>query len=239
MLDTHNIPQHIAFIMDGNGRWAKARGLSRTAGHRQGIERVREIVRASGELGIKVATFFAFSTENWSRPKAEVTVLMRYLQLFLEREVKELDKNNVRLRIIGQGPPIPSYLQKKLKEAERKTQDNTGLVMVLAINYGSRQEIVEAAKRFARRVQQGTAHLEDLTVETFSDYLFTEGLPDPDLLVRTSGEMRISNFLLWQLSYAELYFVPKYWPDFKRPDLEETIAQYQRRERRFGRVHVS
>ena len=230
------IPQHVAFIMDGNGRWAKERGLPRAAGHREGVESVRAVVNSAYGLGIKCVTFFAFSTENWGRPAREVAVLMRYMAHFLDTEIKKLHKNNVRFMVIGADEPIPKYLQKKIREAEEKTRNNKGLTMVLAFNYGSRQEIVEAAKRFAQEAGAGKVALDDLSVEMFSRYLFTAGLPDPDLLVRTSGEMRISNFLLWQLSYAELYFPEVYWPDFRKPELEEAISEYLSRERRFGRV---
>lgn len=238
MIDRNNIPRHIAIIMDGNGRWAKERGLPRSSGHREGIERVRETVNSAAELGVKVVTFFAFSTENWERPKKEIDVLMRFLENFLDREVSKLNKNNIRFVVIGRDDPIPKDIQRKIREAERRTQGNTGLVMILALNYGSRQEIVDAAKRFARSVASGEAGIDDLDTEKFSSYFYTAGFPDPDLFIRTSGEMRISNFLLWQLSYAELYFCRKNWPDFKRPDLIEAIEEYQKRERRFGRINV-
>ncbi|MDD5432769.1 MAG: isoprenyl transferase [Candidatus Omnitrophica bacterium] len=233
-----NVPKHIAIIMDGNGRWAKEKKLPRIAGHREGIERVRETVKSAAELGVKVVTFFAFSTENWARPKKEIDGLLKFLDYFLEREVKELDKNNVRLKFIGREKPIPENLLKKMRQGEEKTKDNTGLVMVLALNYGSRQEIVDAAKKFASLVKSGKKEVEDLDVDLFGSYLYTQALPDPDLLIRTSGEMRLSNYLLWQLSYAELYFPKKYWPDFKRSDLEEAIKEFQKRERRFGGINV-
>lgn len=238
MLDKDNIPQHIAIIMDGNGRWAKARGLPRTAGHRAGIDRVKEIVKAANRLGIKAVTFFAFSAENWDRPKREVDMLMRYLNNFLVREISELHKNNIRFLRIGRDEPLPKYLLDKIQEAEQKTKDNTGMIVVLALNYGGRQEIVDAAKRFAAKVVSGEKEIGSLTAEGFSSYFYTAGLPEPDLLIRTSGEMRISNFLLWQLSYAELYFPKKHWPDFGLKDLEEAVAEYQRRERRFGGLDV-
>jgi undecaprenyl diphosphate synthase len=238
VIDKNNIPKHVAIIMDGNGRWAKERGLARTVGHREGVQRVREIVKAAKELGINVITFFVFSTENWSRPKKEVDMLMRYLNNFLEREINDLNKNNIRLIIIGQDEPLPKYLQKKIKEAELKTKDNTAMTVVLALNYGARQEIVEAAKRFADSVVHAEANIEDLNPDKFSHYFYTAGLPDPDLLIRTSGQMRISNFLLWQLCYSELYFPKKYWPDFKARDLEEAIQEYQKRERRFGKINA-
>lgn len=236
MLDRNNIPKHIAIIMDGNGRWAKEKNLPRNVGHRQGIERIKEIVEAAQDMGIKVLTFFAFSTENWNRPKKEVDALMRYLNNFLDREISKLNKKNVRFIAIGQEEPIPKYLQKKIREAEVKTKNNSGLVVVLALNYGARQEIIEAVKKFLDSVQRGKEKIENLNIEKFNQYLYTTGLPDPDLLIRTSGELRISNFLLWQISYAELYFPKKYWPDFSRDDLREAIQEYQRRERRFGNI---
>jgi len=234
MQDNLKIPKHIAFIMDGNGRWAKERGLSRTSGHREGIKRVKEIIRGAGQLGIETITFFAFSTENWSRPKNEVNVLMRYLGNFLDREVIELHKNNMRFLVIGRNDPIPKYLQVKIKKAQEKTSANTGLNVVLALNYGGRQEIVDAAKRFAKDVLIGKADLESLEEKQFSGYFYAADIPDPDLLIRTSEEMRISNFLLWQLSYSEFYFPKKCWPDFGMDDLKEAIKEYQKRERRFG-----
>jgi len=236
MLDKNNIPRHIAMIMDGNGRWAIQRGLARTFGHLEGINRIKEIVKAADDLGVGALTFFAFSAENWSRPKREVDMLMRSLNNFLERQIRELDKNNIKFRWIGRSEPMPKYLQAKIKEAEDKTKDNTGLVVVLALNYGGRQEILDAARQFSQDFKEGRANLEDLTIESFSHYFYTKGLPDPDLLIRTSGEMRISNFLLWQLSYAELYFPKKYWPEFRREDLEKAIKVYQDRERRFGGI---
>lgn len=236
MIDKKNIPKHVAIIMDGNGRWAQARGLSRTFGHREGVKRTKDIIKAAAQAGIKVITFFAFSAENWSRPKSEIKVLMRYLEYHLSREIKEMDKNNIRFLSIGQASPLPERIYKQVKEAERKTKNNTGLTVVLALNYGSRQEIVDAAKSFARACLAKKANVEDLDEKTFSSYLYTAGLPDPDLLIRTSAELRISNFLLWQLSYAELYFPKKFWPDFKGADLLEAIEEYQSRDRRFGGI---
>lgn len=238
MLDKNNIPKHIAIIMDGNGRWAKERGFPRTKGHRVGINRIKEIMKAASDFGVKAVTFFAFSAENWSRPKREVELLMRSLNNFLNRQINELDKNNIRFQVIGHDDPIPKYLLAKIKEAEARTKDNTGLIVVLALNYGSRQEIVDAVKKFASSVIKNEANLEDLDIDKFSNYFYTAGLPDPDLLIRTSGEMRLSNFLLWQLSYAELYFPKKYWPDFGREDLEKAIYDYQKRERRFGTINT-
>lgn len=236
MIDKNNIPKHIAIIMDGNGRWAKMKGLPRTAGHKQGVERVKEIVNSCADLGVEVVTFFAFSSENWNRPKKEVGLLMRYLNNFLDSEIKKLDRNNIRFLAIGRGEPVPEYLQKKISEAKEKTKRNTGLTVVLALNYGARQEIVDAVKKFSEAVIRGEADINSLDVEGFGKYLYTAGLPDPDLLIRPSGELRISNFLLWQLSYAELYFPNKFWPDFHRKELEEAIEEYQKRERRFGGI---
>ncbi|MBU0548044.1 MAG: isoprenyl transferase [Candidatus Omnitrophica bacterium] len=234
MQDNLKTPKHIAFIMDGNGRWAKEKGMSRTVGHREGIKRVKEIIRGASQLGIQTVTFFAFSTENWSRPKNEVNVLMRYLGNFLDKEIIELHKNNMRFLVIGRNDPIPQYLQVKIKKAQEKTSGNTGLKVVLALNYGGRQEIVDAAKKFAKDVLTGKADLESLESEQFSRYFYTADIPDPDLLIRTSEEMRISNFLLWQLSYSEFYFSKEYWPDFGMEELREAIKEYQKRERRFG-----
>ncbi|MFH1269434.1 MAG: isoprenyl transferase [Candidatus Omnitrophota bacterium] len=238
MLDKNNIPRHIAIIMDGNGRWAQEKGLPRTAGHRAGIKRVKEAIKAAADLGVRVVTLFAFSAENWARPKREVGLLMRALDNFLDREIKEMDKNNIRFLVIGRDRPIPQRLLAKIRKAEERTKDNTGLTFVLALNYGARQEIVDAAKKLANAVIKGEADLKELDTQAFGSYLYTAGLPDPDILIRTSGEMRISNFLLWQLSYAELYFPEKCWPDFGREDLVKAIDVYQMRERRFGRVDV-
>jgi len=238
MQDHLKIPKHIAFIMDGNGRWAKERGLNRTCGHREGIKRVKEIIRGAGQLGIKVITFFAFSTENWSRPKKEISVLMRYLGNFLDREIVELHKNNMRFLVIGRNEPIPKYLQAKIKKAQEKTRANTGLTIVLALNYGGREEIVDAVKQFAKDALTGKADIEKLDAKQFSRYFYAADIPDPDLLIRTSEEMRISNFLLWQLSYSEFYFPRKYWPDFGMDDLKEAISEYQKRDRRFGGLNV-
>ncbi|MCK9432231.1 MAG: isoprenyl transferase [Candidatus Omnitrophica bacterium] len=227
-------PKHVAFIMDGNGRWAQEKGLSRTSGHRKGVERVREIIRGASALGIKAVTFFAFSTENWNRPKEEIRVLMRYLDHFLKKEIKVLHKNNMRFTVIGRGDPVPKYLQERISGAQEKTAGNTGLRVVLAVNYGARQEIADAAKKFARLVAEKKADPGDLDEREFGRYLYAPDIPDPDLLIRTSNEMRVSNFLLWQLSYAEFYFSPKYWPDFGLEDLKEAVGEYQKRNRRFG-----
>ena len=237
-MDTKIIPGHIAVIMDGNGRWAKEKNLPRTAGHLEGIKRVKEVVRQAAVLGVKFLTLFAFSSENWKRPKREVDMLMRSLCNFLDSEIEELDRNNVCFRVIGRDDPLPEYVRAKLREARAHTRDNTGLVLVLALNYGARQEIVDAARNFARQAVAGRVKIESFKDDDFKGYLYTAGLPDPDLLIRTSGEMRISNFLLWQISYAELYFTEKYWPDFKKEDLDLAIEEFNRRERRFGKIDV-
>lgn len=231
-----NVPKHIAIIMDGNGRWAKKRGLPRIRGHREGIARVREIVKACIEFGVKVLTLYAFSIENWKRPKIEVNTLMRFLEEFLERERDNLIKNEIRLKILGRHNELPKNISDKLKEVENITQDNKKLFLNLALNYGGRAEIVDATKKIIEDVLKNRQTVEDLDEEVFADYLYTAGIPDPDLLIRTSGEMRISNFLLWQVSYSEIYITQKYWPDFKKKDLEMAIAEYQKRERRFGGI---
>lgn len=222
--------------MDGNGRWAKEKGLPRTAGHREGIKRVKEVIKAAADIGVKVLTFFAFSTENWSRPRGEVRMLMRYLDNFLDREIAQFDKNNIRLKAIGRAAPVPEKLQTKIKKAENLTKDNTAMTVVLALNYGARQELVDAAGKIAEDIFGGRIKIEDLDEELFAGYLYTAGLPDPDLLIRTSGSMRVSNFLLWQISYAELYFSENYWPSFGRKEFTGAIEEYQRRERRFGGI---
>ena len=238
MIANNNIPKHIAIIMDGNGRWAKERGLPRAAGHRKGIDRIKEILKAADKLGVKYITFFAFSTENWQRPKKEVDMLMHALDNFLHNQLRDLNKNNIRLIVIGEDDPLPEYLRKRIKEAEDSTRKNSGLVAIIALNYGGRAEIINAAKRFALGVASGRETADNLNPELFSGLLYTAGIPDPDLLIRTSAEMRISNFLLWQLSYTELYFPKKYWPEFSPEDLEKAIKEYQNRERRFGGVDV-
>lgn len=234
MLDKKNIPKHIAIIMDGNGRWARQRLLPRSAGHRAGIKRVREIVRGAFELGVKVLTLFAFSTENWQRPKRETDMLMHSFSNFLDKELDELNKNNIRFRVVGRDKPLLQDLIAKIRQAERLTAGNTGLTLVLAVNYGGRAEIVDAAVGLARSIQAGTYKVSQLSEEIFSRFLYAPDLPAPELLIRTSGESRLSNFLLWELAYAELYFVEKYWPDFTKRDLTKAISEFQRRRRRFG-----
>jgi undecaprenyl diphosphate synthase len=225
-----NLPQHIAIIMDGNGRWAKKRGLPRLAGHREGINSVRDIVEACGQLGIKVLTLYTFSLENWRRPKFEVSALMSLLVRTINKEVEDLQRNNVQVRTIGHLDDLPQIAQKGMLRAIEKTKNNTGLILNLALSYGGRQELLEAIKKILDNSPK------DLTEETISSYLYTAGLPDPDLLIRTSGEFRISNFLLWQLAYTEIYVTDVLWPDFRREDLYHAIDVYQSRERRFGLI---
>lgn len=238
MSDSGNIPGHVAIIMDGNGRWASEKGLPRIAGHREGVKRVEEAIKICLKLGVKVLTIFTFSTENWSRPKREIDMLMRLLSSSLDRQIKNMQKNNIRFKVIGKDDPLPLELQKKIRKAESDTKDNTSLTLVMALNYGARQEIVDAAKKITKDAVSKNIDIDKLSPEDFNRYLYTDGLPDPDLLIRTSGEMRISNFLLWQLSYAELYFPKKYWPDFKEDDFMRAVSIYQKRNRRFGGTEI-
>jgi undecaprenyl diphosphate synthase len=231
-----DIPRHIAIIMDGNGRWAQARKLPRVLGHREGAFRVKDIVNACNDLGVGFLTLYAFSTENWSRPKSEVDMLMRYFEDFLSREMARMHKDNIRFKVIGRREPLPQRVLAQMRKAVEKTRDNTGLTLVLALNYGSRQEIVDGIRKFAEAFKKGKAELEDIGEDNFGEYLYTAGIPDPDLLIRTSGEVRLSNFLLWQLSYAEMYFTKKFWPDFRKKDLEEAIEEYHKRHRKFGAI---
>lgn len=236
MLDKKNIPQHIAIIMDGNGRWAKKRNMPRTFGHRAGVETIREIVKASSELGVKYLTLYAFSTENWKRPSDEVNALMNLLVEYLRNEVEELHKNNVIINAIGDISKLPQICQDELKSAYEKTKNNTGLTLNLALNYGSRDEIVKATRKIAEMVKNNEISLEDIDDKLISSCLYTANMPDPDLLIRPSGEYRISNFLLWQIAYSEFWFSHIFWPDFKREDLYKAILDYQNRDRRFGGI---
>jgi undecaprenyl diphosphate synthase len=229
-----DIPRHVAIIMDGNGRWAAQRGLPRTEGHRRGVEALRRTVRAAAELGIGVLTIFSFSAENWSRPPSEIRDLMGLLRRFIRHDLADLHQSNVRVRIIGERDGLAADIASLLLEAEDLTRANTGLVLVVAFNYGARQEIARAARRAAADVAAGRLQPNAVTTELLSRYLDAPDLPDPDLIIRTSGEQRLSNFLLWQAAYSELIFVPIYWPDFDRAALEGAIAEYHRRERRFG-----
>ena len=227
-------PAHVAVIMDGNGRWAKARGLPRTAGHKKGVEAVRRTVEAAGDLGIGYLTIFSFSSENWRRPEEEVSDLMQLLRFYLRSEIADLHRNGVRLRVIGDRARLSDDIIRLIENAEDLTKDNRRLTLVVALSYGSRQEIALAARRLAEEVKAGLIDPMDIGEELFASRLFTVDIPDPDLIIRTSGEKRISNFLLWQAAYAELVFVDTLWPDFTKRDLEAAIEEFHRRERRFG-----
>lgn len=227
-------PTHIAIIMDGNGRWAKARGLPRTAGHKRGAEAVRRTVECAREMGVSYLTLYAFSSENWKRPQGEVTDLMGLLRLYLRNEVRTLHKNGIRLRVIGDRSRLGADIVSLIEESEAKTAGNTAMTLVLALSYGGRQEIVEAARRLATDVAEGRVSPAEIDEAALSGRLFTAGIPDPDLVIRTSGEQRISNFLLWQCAYAELVFLDVLWPDFGRDDLDAAIRDFHGRERRFG-----
>ncbi|MDP2410590.1 MAG: isoprenyl transferase [Pseudolabrys sp.] len=227
-------PRHVAIIMDGNGRWAAARGLPRVEGHRRGVEALRRTVRAAGELGIGYVTIFSFSAENWSRPAAEIGELMGLLRRFIRNDLAELHKSNVRVRVIGERQGLEADIVRLLTDAEELTKNNDGLTLVVAFNYGARQEIARAARRIADEVAQGRLAPADVTMDTITGFLDAPDVPDPDLIIRTSGEQRLSNFLLWQSAYSELVFTPTYWPDFDRAALEAAIGEYQQRERRFG-----
>ena len=237
----NKIPQHVAIIMDGNGRWAQSRGLPRVAGHRAGVQTVREIVKAAIESGIQVLTLYAFSQENWKRPKEEVSVLMELLDFFIDKEIRNLVKEGVKVRTIGRIEALPPYTLGKVRQLIEATQCNDKLILNIALNYGARTEILDAVTRILKEAKDGDLSrnaVPALTEEEFANYLYTAGLPDPDLLIRTSGEMRLSNFLLWQLSYAEIYITKKFWPDFKKSDFLKAIQEYGKRERRFGDVHA-
>jgi len=228
------IPKHIAIIMDGNGRWAEARGLPRTAGHKRGVETVREMVRAAGDLGIEYLTLYSFSSENWSRPETEISELFSLLRMFIRRDLADLHKNNVRVKIIGSRERVPEDILSLIDEAMALTTENTGQTLVVAFNYGSRDEIISAVKSIAKSAKSGALQVEDITAETLSGALYTSDIPDPDLLIRTSGEVRLSNFLLWQVAYAEMIFIDQLWPDFNKDDLAKVIKIYQNRTRKFG-----
>jgi undecaprenyl diphosphate synthase len=230
------LPAHVAIIMDGNGRWATKRGFPRVAGHREGVKAARAIVRAAYGLGLRYLTLYAFSTENWSRPEDEVTMLMRLLEESIYRELPELVENNVRLRVIGRPTGVPLPVRRGLEHVVRETRNNTGLTLLMAFNYGGRDELLDAFRALAARVQAGELKPEDISEAHIGGALYTDGVPDPDLLIRTSGEMRISNFLLWQIAYTELWITPTLWPDFGPADLYRAIAEFQGRTRRFGGV---
>jgi len=233
-IDLLKLPQHIAIIMDGNGRWAKGKGKLRIFGHHSGVLSVRDVVEGSCDVGLKYLTLYTFSSENWNRPKLEVMAIMELMVSTIHKEIANFMEKNVRLNAIGDLGMLPERCYRELKNAIDTTAGNTGLVLTLALSYSSRREIVRAAKELAQKVKQGELEINDINEELFEDNLFTSGMPNPELLIRTSGEFRISNYLLWQIAYAELYFTPKLWPDFRKEDLFEAIADYQKRERRFG-----
>jgi len=234
-IDLSRLPEHIAIIMDGNGRWAKEKGYPRVFGHKNGVKSVSVITEAATELGIKYLTLYVFSTENWGRPLEEVNALMELLVDAIEKETVRLQKNNIRLMTIGDLNRLPEKVKNKLEECIRLTAENTGLSLILALSYSSRWEILQAVKNISSDVQQGKINTEDITDELISSYLLTKEIPDPDLLIRTSGEIRISNFLLWQIAYSELYFTEKHWPAFRKEEFYKSIIEYQHRNRRFGK----
>jgi undecaprenyl diphosphate synthase len=235
-IDLNKLPAHIAIIMDGNGRWAKTHGKPRVFGHKNGVLSVREVTEASAELGISYLTLYAFSTENWSRPSFEVNALMALLVDTVKRELSTLNKNNIRLQAIGDLSKLPDMTRKTLLEGIEQTKNNTRMTLILALNYSSRWEIVEAVKKIATQVKDGLLSANDITSDIFSEYLTTKDIPDPELMIRTSGEHRISNYLLWQAAYAELYFTSVLWPDFRKEHFYQAILDFQGRERRFGKI---
>ncbi len=229
-------PKHIAIIMDGNGRWASRRGLPRIAGHHAGMTKVREVIRACDDFGITCLTLYAFSTENWGRPEEEVEYLMRLPEQFFRTEIDELITRGVRVRFIGDTTRLPTYTQETVRSALERTEQNSGMIVNFALNYGGRLDIVMAIREFAKAVHRGERSFDELTEESFAEYLSTGGLPDPDLIIRTSGEVRLSNFLIWQAAYSEFWFTDVLWPDFNREVLSQAIRDYGRRQRRFGRI---
>ena len=233
-IDLLKLPQHIAIIMDGNGRWAKEKGKLRIFGHHNGVLSVRDVVEGATLLNLKYLTLYTFSSENWNRPKLEVMAIMELMVSTIHKEIRNFMEKNVRLMAIGDLEMLPDKARRELNNAINQTSANTGLVLTLALSYSSRREIVSAAKNIAIKVQSGELNIEDIDEETFENNLYTNGMPNPELLIRTSGEHRISNYLLWQIAYAELYFTTKLWPDFRKEDLYEAILDYQKRERRFG-----
>ena len=235
-IDIEKLPAHIAIIMDGNGRWAKERGLSRLVGHQNGVESVRKVTEAATEIGIKYLTLYTFSTENWNRPQAEVDALMELLVENIVKETPTFHKNNVRLEAIGDLERMPAKVLARLRACIAETSVNTGLTLVLALSYSSRWELTDAMRKIAKRVAAGEISADEITEQTVSQHLTTTAIPDPDLLIRTSGEVRISNFLLWQIAYSELYFTPTHWPDFREEEFYKAIVDYQHRERRFGKT---
>lgn len=235
-IDFNNLPLHIAVIMDGNGRWAKGKGAARIFGHRNAIQAVKDVTEGCGELGVKYLTLYAFSTENWGRPKEEVDALMELLVNTLKKEINTLHENQVKLHTIGDVGHLPKDCQNNLEEAIEATKNNSGLTLQLALNYSGRWEIVEATKKLAEEVKKGLIQPQEIDEHYFAEHLKTAGVPDPELLIRTSGELRVSNFLLWQIAYTEIFITPTLWPDFRKENLYEAICAYQKRERRFGKV---
>tara|TARA_Y100000589_G_scaffold332160_1_gene389847 strand:+ start:44430 stop:45161 length:732 start_codon:yes stop_codon:yes gene_type:complete len=235
-LDKNNIPKHVAIIMDGNGRWAKRQGKPRVYGHKKGVDSVKKAVEYAGEVGIEYLTLYAFSTENWNRPQEEVNALMQLLVSTLNAQIESLNENNVKLHTIGDIGSLPEDCIRELNEAKQTTANNTGLNLVLALSYSAKWEIIEAVKQIAKEVKDDQLTIDEINDTVISNHLSTKGIPDPELLIRTSGEMRISNFLLWQLAYSELYFTPKLWPEFDKADFEQALIDYQNRERRFGMI---
>lgn len=234
LINSADIPNHIAIIMDGNGRWAKEHKKPRIFGHKNGVLSVRSVVEGAGEIGLKYLTLYAFSTENWNRPKVEIAALMQLLVATISKEVSGLNKNNVRLQTIGDLKSLPGNCEKELNKAIEKTKNNTGLTLVLALSYSSKSEIINAVKKIAKDVVEDRLEIEKIDSNIFDNYLDTATIQDPELLIRTSGEYRLSNFLLWQIAYSELYFTDKLWPDFTKEDLFKAVVNYQKRERRFG-----
>lgn len=231
-----NVPQHIAIILDGNGRWAKAKGMPRNYGHAQGSKNVEKICEEAWRMGIKYLTVYAFSTENWNRPKAEVDALMTLLRNYMKTCLKTAAKNDMKIRVIGDKKPLDEDIKKRIEELEEATKNNGGLNFTIALNYGSRDEMIRAARKMGQDCAEGKLNPEEITEEVFSSYLDTAGIPDPDLLIRTSGEQRLSNYLLWQLAYTEFYFIDVPWPDFNKKELEKAIEQFNRRDRRYGGI---
>jgi undecaprenyl diphosphate synthase len=235
-IDLSKLPQHVAITMDGNGRWAKGRGKLRIFGHHNGVIAVRDVVEGATELGIKYLTLYTFSSENWKRPKLEVTAIMELMVATIHKEIRTFMENNIRLNAIGDLEQLPAKCHRELTKAIETTAQNTGLVLTLALSYSSRREILQAAKSIALKVKNGDIDIDDIDEKLFESNLYTGDMPDPELLIRTSGEHRISNYLLWQIAYAELYFTAKLWPDFRREDFYEAVLDYQKRERRFGKT---
>ncbi len=235
-IDMSNLPNHIAIIMDGNGRWAKERQKPRNYGHQIGVERVKEVVEVAGNIGIKHLTLYAFSTENWKRPKNEIEGLMKLLVLYINHELNKIHKNNVVVKVLGDITKLPDTPRKEVEKAIERTKNNTGMILNIGLNYGGRDDIIYGIKNLLREVKMGKMDIDDLDEETFSNYLYTKGQPDPDLLIRPSGELRISNFLLYQIAYTEFWFSDIYWPDFREENFYQAIIDYQNRERRFGGI---